>query len=335
MPARKKERGPYAGGLARRQKILDTTVALLGEVGYYGLSMRDIARRVGVSHPGVIYHFPTKEALLAAVIERYESQFGVTLDSVEHLEAHEVVRLFLALTGIHVHDPALAQMDCVIEVEAASTGHPAREHYQYNMTRIAKALTRAYKAFEEHGLFKVNTSAADLAQQHLALWRGLRIMWLYDHSVDVQGALRGEIVKAFDILSPHHASLAKYLELDTPQAMLQIQRVTGMTLRDFLDIGLLDVSPDNLSDMGVGHLQIGLVYRILNADVLTVQDIADSYYAHEVPKRVVDKIIASDIVTDRDLVLAKGWDDSEEQDREEAIRQLFAPVQQEEDPQGK
>ena len=160
-------------------------------------------------------------------------------------------------------------------------------------------------------------------------------MWLYDHSVDVQGALRGEIVKAFDILSPHHASLAKYLELDTPQAMLQIQRVTGMTLRDFLDIGLLDVSPDNLSDMGVGHLQIGLVYRILNADVLTVQDIADSYYAHEVPKRVVDKIIASDIVTDRDLVLAKGWDDSEEQDREEAIRQLFAPVQQEEDPQGK
>ena len=70
MPARKKERGPYAGGLARRQKILDTTVALLGEVGYYGLSMRDIARRVGISHPGVIYHFPTKEALLAAVIER-------------------------------------------------------------------------------------------------------------------------------------------------------------------------------------------------------------------------------------------------------------------------
>lgn len=49
-PAHKSgERGPYAGGVARREAILDATVDMIAEVGYHGLSMRDVARRVGIS----------------------------------------------------------------------------------------------------------------------------------------------------------------------------------------------------------------------------------------------------------------------------------------------
>ncbi|MGO2586044.1 MAG: TetR/AcrR family transcriptional regulator, partial [Brachybacterium tyrofermentans] len=39
-------------GQARREAILDGAAALFAERGYHGASLRDISRRVGISHPG-------------------------------------------------------------------------------------------------------------------------------------------------------------------------------------------------------------------------------------------------------------------------------------------
>lgn len=135
--------------------------------------------------------------------------------------------------------------------------------------------------------------------------------------------MRGEVVKSLDILNQEHLALANYLGLSTPEAMVQIEKATGLGLKDFLNIGLLNVSPDNLSAIGVGHLQIDLVYRILKSDALSVKDVADCYYGHHVPAHVVDKIIAADVVTDRDLALSRGWGVHQSESREEAIRHLF------------
>lgn len=50
-----------------RQALLDAAVALVAEHGVHGLSLRECARRVGVSHAAPYRHFPDKEALLAAI----------------------------------------------------------------------------------------------------------------------------------------------------------------------------------------------------------------------------------------------------------------------------
>jgi TetR/AcrR family transcriptional repressor of nem operon len=46
------------------------------EAGYGGFSFRDIATEVGVKSSSVHYHFPTKEALAAAVAARYTDRFA-------------------------------------------------------------------------------------------------------------------------------------------------------------------------------------------------------------------------------------------------------------------
>ena len=55
----------FAGNL--RQALLDAAVATLDEVGADGLSLREVARRAGVSHAAPAHHFTDKAGLLTAV----------------------------------------------------------------------------------------------------------------------------------------------------------------------------------------------------------------------------------------------------------------------------
>ena len=57
-------------GAVTREHILATATAMFGESGYRGASLRDIAARCGLTHPGLLYHFPTKAGLLEAVLQR-------------------------------------------------------------------------------------------------------------------------------------------------------------------------------------------------------------------------------------------------------------------------
>ena len=51
-------------GQQTRKKLLDTTVALVAEVGWGGVTTRLVADRAGVNNAAVNYHFSTKAALL-------------------------------------------------------------------------------------------------------------------------------------------------------------------------------------------------------------------------------------------------------------------------------
>jgi AcrR family transcriptional regulator len=50
-----------------RKTLLDAAVALIGEVGPRAFTLREVARRAGVSHNAPYRHFASKEELLAAV----------------------------------------------------------------------------------------------------------------------------------------------------------------------------------------------------------------------------------------------------------------------------
>lgn len=52
-----------------RAKILEASVALIQDKGLAALSMREVARRAGVSHQAPYHHFEDREAILGAVAE--------------------------------------------------------------------------------------------------------------------------------------------------------------------------------------------------------------------------------------------------------------------------
>src|SRR4029079_8364193 len=62
-PARRK---PYHHGDLRRT-LLDAALALVASQGVGALSLRELARKAGVSHAAPYRHFESREALLAAL----------------------------------------------------------------------------------------------------------------------------------------------------------------------------------------------------------------------------------------------------------------------------
>jgi AcrR family transcriptional regulator len=52
-----------------RRRILDASIALLESEGLGAFSMREVARRAGLSHQAPYHHFGDREAILAALVE--------------------------------------------------------------------------------------------------------------------------------------------------------------------------------------------------------------------------------------------------------------------------
>src|SRR5699024_2448450 len=70
---------------SRRAANPDGAAGLFAEYGYHGSSLRDISHQVGISHPGMLHHFASKDALLGGVIDRLEAHAQAALDRVEEL----------------------------------------------------------------------------------------------------------------------------------------------------------------------------------------------------------------------------------------------------------
>jgi len=62
------------GRKSSREKILDAAAELVAEIGAGRLTLEAVAERAGLSKGGLLYNFPTKDALLQAMIQRMIDQ---------------------------------------------------------------------------------------------------------------------------------------------------------------------------------------------------------------------------------------------------------------------
>ena len=59
----------------RRQQLIDSTIAVLARKGYAGLTVADVAKEAGLSAGIVIFHFNSKDELLAAVLGALTAEY--------------------------------------------------------------------------------------------------------------------------------------------------------------------------------------------------------------------------------------------------------------------
>lgn len=69
-----------------KQACVQAAHEVIAEKGIEHLSLRDVARKLGVSHQAPYRHYPSKDHLLAAVIARCLREFAAALDVKQHFD---------------------------------------------------------------------------------------------------------------------------------------------------------------------------------------------------------------------------------------------------------
>lgn len=92
MPTRKRARAYHHGDL--REALVAAATALLEEKGLQGFTLRQCARRAGVSHAAPAHHFANADGLLAEIAARGFERFVVALGkAADQAEGSPLARL--------------------------------------------------------------------------------------------------------------------------------------------------------------------------------------------------------------------------------------------------
>ncbi|GCE12930.1 TetR/AcrR family transcriptional regulator [Tengunoibacter tsumagoiensis] len=189
----------------RRLRLVESAYSLIAEKGMAGLRIREVASRIGLNHATLLYYFPTKEALIQAVVEYCIRQFdliqapnpSVATTPSEHLRqrylsdlAHqlrEVPDLFLVLDEFLLYarrDPATHS----ILMEAVTS-------WQHFLERLIQEEMAS-------GRFRADIDARSAALTLMAFCQGVGLL-LHTRPEDIDGILSQLSTWFHSLLSPH------------------------------------------------------------------------------------------------------------------------------------
>jgi AcrR family transcriptional regulator len=156
-------------GREPRERLLDRCVAYVEGVGFSHLSLREIAAGTGTSHRMLIYHFGTREGLLAAIVGRIEARQRELLTNLSAApgDLADICREFWR----RISDPSLAPAERLFfEVYAqALHGRPWTASFRES---VIDAWDRPLTGlFQGHGFSRADAAAR--ARLALAVSRGL------------------------------------------------------------------------------------------------------------------------------------------------------------------
>lgn len=178
---------PTAKGAARRAMLVEAAAAFVARHGSRGTSLAQIAEAAGVSQAGLIYHFPTKEALLHAALDLRDEAEEYLAWPGEKNPGLAALDNIAAVIGKWPENPSHVGMHTVLVAEnAAQHGTPMHarlsSRYQGGVARLAAALEQA----QRDGDAREDVDPRHKAMEILAFINGLETAWLLDPEIPAE-----------------------------------------------------------------------------------------------------------------------------------------------------
>jgi AcrR family transcriptional regulator len=183
------QRGPYAKTKFQREKILRAALDYFGQYGYWGSTMRDIARNVGLSQAGLLHHFGTKTELLTAVLEERdrETEERAHIGDERPDSALDGIAMIVVMNETQ---PNIVRLFTTLSAEATSEEHPAHQYFRDRYVRVSAVIADRLHAGATSGEIAPLDDYDAAARITLAAMFGLQVQWLLDPNVDMVGLFR-------------------------------------------------------------------------------------------------------------------------------------------------
>lgn len=167
-----------ARAAATRQRIVDAARELFVANGYRATSLRDIAAAASVSHPGLLGHFASKDAVLAEVVAGFEDDNERAFDAIV-ASAEPGALVSAEIAARNARTPGYLELFAALTGEASTPQHPAHERMRGRYERL-RAMTRDVLVdARQHGTMDADRDPTAETIRHMAGWDGLQLMSQY------------------------------------------------------------------------------------------------------------------------------------------------------------
>ncbi|WP_097093718.1 TetR/AcrR family transcriptional regulator [Novosphingobium sp. Chol11] len=168
-----------ARGEWRREQILEAAARIVGEKGYHGFGIQELAKACGLSNAGLLHHFPSKDEVLIAVLRERDRRdadaVSLRLKICEpsdsgDLSLEVLLRSLRAAVIQNSQQKDFVRLYAVLRAEALNRDHPAHRYFDEREAGALELFERLFRPF-------VSDPAA-VARHLLALMHGLELQWL-------------------------------------------------------------------------------------------------------------------------------------------------------------
>lgn len=184
-----------ARGEARRREILDTAMTLFSQGGFNSVSLADIAVEVGITQAGILHYFPTKAALLLAVLQEREFR---NQEASRRSEAagEDPLTAYIGTLKDNDADPELVKLFVILAAEATAESHPGHDWFRQRNENLVDRTTENVLRVIDPAKLPDGVDPEVIARWLLALAHGLGAQWVFDTSAFP----RAELVERFMLL---------------------------------------------------------------------------------------------------------------------------------------
>ncbi|WP_396667669.1 TetR/AcrR family transcriptional regulator [Microbacterium sp. R86528] len=194
-------------GEQRRREILVAAGDVFAQGGFDSASLAEIAQKAGITQAGLLHHYPSKNALLFAVLDNREvveddSAAGGDADTSATEEAHGVGFLIAFLTALRRHekDPSETAFFSILSTESVTPTHPAHAYFLNRYKSVPRDMNLELERVFDAAKLPPKTSIFDLSRTLIAIADGMRIQWLFEPDAVVRSEL---VARHLELLEPY------------------------------------------------------------------------------------------------------------------------------------
>jgi len=172
-------RGGYAKGRERRDAILAAANDVFAAQGFHGASLATIATRVGLSEPGLLHHFPSKEHLFLELLTLRHDHDSERV--ARALADHEgFLDALLGLCRENQGTAGLVRLFTILVGESVDADHPAHDWMVERYRGLRERFVARIEAEQRAGRVASGVDARTLGPQLIAMFDGLQLQWLLE-----------------------------------------------------------------------------------------------------------------------------------------------------------